>query len=301
MSLTKVKYSMINGVETITTPNSGPIANISRTTNYTGGTAGFVNSALKTRTVTNALNTNFEWTITSVLDNYADAGENVAIYGQGNKRSQLGPTWASVFEVKDFMASSASASGGLVGIEVDVFANGTDVSQNRIGIDIVAGRTDPLDTTCQVTWGIRLAAQSNSPANATYRGGILLNATMITGIQINTVGIRGISFTGTNDFGIDFATGTFNNAAIRFSNDQKINLESTSAVAMQTPSVSDLRLKFVNSGVEYVGIKIGAVNPGLYVNTIKVVGAQQAAIANSADATVNLILAALRTHGLIAT
>jgi hypothetical protein len=37
------------------------------------------------------------------------------------------------------------------------------------------------------------------------------------------------------------------------------------------------------------------------VNGTKVVGVQQAAIANSGDATVNSILAALRTHGLIAT
>jgi hypothetical protein len=40
---------------------------------------------------------------------------------------------------------------------------------------------------------------------------------------------------------------------------------------------------------------------GFYFNGTKVVGIQQAAIANSGDATVNAILAALRTHGLIAT
>jgi parallel beta-helix repeat protein len=40
---------------------------------------------------------------------------------------------------------------------------------------------------------------------------------------------------------------------------------------------------------------------GYYFNGTKVVGIQQGAIANSADATVNAILAALRAHGLIAT
>ncbi|CAB4121673.1 Right handed beta helix region [uncultured Caudovirales phage] len=40
---------------------------------------------------------------------------------------------------------------------------------------------------------------------------------------------------------------------------------------------------------------------GFYFNGTKVVGIQQAAIPNGADATVNAILAALRTHGLIAT
>jgi len=40
---------------------------------------------------------------------------------------------------------------------------------------------------------------------------------------------------------------------------------------------------------------------GYYVNGTQVLTSQQAAIPNSADATVNAILAALRTHGLIAT
>ena len=40
---------------------------------------------------------------------------------------------------------------------------------------------------------------------------------------------------------------------------------------------------------------------GYYFNGTKVVGTQQGAIANGSDATVNAILAALRTHGLIAT
>jgi hypothetical protein len=40
---------------------------------------------------------------------------------------------------------------------------------------------------------------------------------------------------------------------------------------------------------------------GYYFNGTKVVGIQQAAIANSGNATTDAILAALRTHGLIAT
>ena len=40
---------------------------------------------------------------------------------------------------------------------------------------------------------------------------------------------------------------------------------------------------------------------GYYFNGVKVVGIQQAAIANSGNATTDAILAALRTHGLIAT
>jgi len=300
MALTKVTYSMIDGIETITTPNSDPISYVARVTNYTGGTPGFVTSASRVRTITNATNTNFEWAFLSVLDNYADAGENVAIYAQANKRG-AGPTWAGVLEVKDRNPSSATASAGLIGLELDVFANGTDANNNRIGIDIVAGRTDPLDTTCRITWGLRMLAQANNPANATYQGGILLNATMLTGIQIAGVINKGIYFTSTKSIGIDFADGIFSSAAIRFAANQEITLEPTNALAMQTPNNTDLRLKFTNNNVEYVGIKIGSSNPGLYVNTIKVVGEQQAAIPNSADATVNSILAALRTHGLIAT
>ena len=301
MALTKATYPIIQSVQTATNPSVEYIEFMQRTANYTGGTPGNVSSALKAKSTVQAGVANFEWTITSVLDNYATAGENVAVYGQGNKRSQTGPTWAGVFEAKDWSASSANPSGGLVGIEVDVFANGTDVSNNRIGIDIVAGRTNPADTTCRVTWGMRMLAQANNPANATYQGGILLNATMTTGIQLAGSMTRGIYLTGSSTVGIDFEAGTFSSGAIRFGTSQVIGLEPTNQVVMEMPSASDLMLKLKNSGTEYVGFKIGAVNPGLYVNTIKVVGARQAAIPNSGDATVNAILAALRTHGLIAT
>jgi hypothetical protein len=76
--------------------------------------------------------------MTVVMDNQAATGENVAIYGQGNKRG-AGPTWAGVFEACDYTGQS-DPTGALLGLEVDIEGNGTDANLSRIGIDMVLRR-----------------------------------------------------------------------------------------------------------------------------------------------------------------
>jgi hypothetical protein len=99
------------------------------TTGLSGGSSAFVNSALKIYTKTGYSETALEWGTLSVLDNYAGAGENVAVYGQANKYYS-GPTWGATFEVKDYTNSNV---GAIYGIEVDVWANGAGAN-NRFGI-----------------------------------------------------------------------------------------------------------------------------------------------------------------------
>ena len=80
------------------------------------------------------------------------------------------------------------------------------------------------------------------------------------------------------------------------------SVSTTFALTNNTPIDATVLIKDLDvvNGVETNWRKINTLT-SYNVNGIQVVGAQQAAIPNSGDATVNAILAALRTHGLIAT
>ena len=136
-----------------------------------GGTPGYVNGTLRAETKTDPGTTSFEWTVLGVLHNYATAGENVAVYGQGNKHAGAGPTWAACFEARDD-SGAYNELNGLVGVEVDVFANGPDTYGERIGIDLVIGKGVPTGDACQVGYGIRIAPQNNDATNGSVIYGI---------------------------------------------------------------------------------------------------------------------------------
>lgn len=103
------------------------------TSSASGGQPGFVSSGTTVRAVAGKAVTSFEWANLSILDNYAQAGENVASYAQSNKYGS-GPTWAAVSEVADFSASNSA----LVAHEFDVWTSGADTG-NRLGVNIVLG------------------------------------------------------------------------------------------------------------------------------------------------------------------
>ena len=151
-----------------------------RRASYSGGTAGFVNSAIRTETIVSPGATAYEWVDVSVLNNYATAGENVAKYSQGNKYG-TGPTWASVSEAIDWTAT-ANPTAGLIGHEVDVRANGTDNNNNRVGIDVVVSRPlvagVPTGAAMVATTGIRL--QNGGDASASYAVGFDTTQATIT-------------------------------------------------------------------------------------------------------------------------
>jgi hypothetical protein len=292
-----------------------------RITSHTNGNPGDVSSNLRVTTTVNNGPDNFEWGFLSVLNNGAlGAGENVAIYGQANKSAGgAGPTWAGVFEARN-ANNTAETGGGLVGIEVDVFANGADTSTNRVGIDLVIGKGDTGGTTPIVTYGIRIAAQNGVSANGTYTNAISIQNAATTGIEIASTGTNGIKFSSsaTLTVGIDFSATAGLTSAIRFARSQKIDLEPTSTLQEDTAAVQNVR-RLLNSGTERVGFDLsGGASTGLRVNATKVVGAQESGFAaftgttnkgtTYATGTVTLVQlaervaalqAALTTHGLI--
>jgi hypothetical protein len=143
---------------------------VSRIANYSGGTPGFVNSAIRADTAVSAGATAFEWAITGVMDNYATAGENVGGYFQGLRRS-TGSTWGAVTEVIDY--SGGDPTMGAVSLEVDVSANGTDATNNRLGIDIVVRKQVSSGAACVAGFGIRM--QNVSDATSGFTVGIDLS------------------------------------------------------------------------------------------------------------------------------
>lgn len=196
-----------------------------------GGTPGFVNAAITSITTTGATETAFEWNILGVLDNYSAAGENVAAYFQGNKRS-TGPTWGSVSEAKDH-TGTANPTAGLIGIEVDLFANGGDSNGRRLGIDLVIGKGVPSGATPDVYAGMRFIPFNGDYTNGEFIHGILMDANMETAIRINNnSGDRGIYMTGTMVAGIDLV-GTYSAAAIRMEAGHKLAFDALSTVYLQ--------------------------------------------------------------------
>ena len=185
-----------------------------------GGSSAVVNTNIYGRTVTGASETALEWTSVFVLDNYAAVSDNVAMYAQGNKRS-TGSTWAAVAEAKDF-TNAANPTAGLVGLEVDIYANGTDANNRRIGIDLVAGKGIDGGTTSQTYAGIRIVPFAIDSANATYVNGILMQGQHTTAVRIESTGTWGIYMTGAKTVGIDLSAGTHSEAAIRIKEKETI-------------------------------------------------------------------------------
>ena len=249
-----------------------------------GGTPGWVNAGIWNRTIAGAAETSFEWGIVGVMDNYATAGENVAIYGQGNKRA-AGTTWAGCFEARDF-TQVANPTAGLIGIEVDVFGNGSDASGNRVGIDLVAGKGVSGGDPCVVGWGIRLGPINNDPSQASFGAGILLQGNMTTGISIASTGTWGINFSGAKTIGIDLSSGTHSAAAIRIKEDEYLAFDSSSVHKLKFNSGGALQY-LKNTDVLFSVFDSGDVSlfGPVLINTTQVLTARRTGYTNAMTGT----------------
>lgn len=108
-----------------------PCASVGRIMKGGGGRPGDVSNALIVRSLIGPDVTHYEWAALAIMDNHARAGENVAVYGQGNAYS-TGQTWGGVFEV----VQRAPAKAALVGLEVNLRTMlGED--GNQLGVHVV--------------------------------------------------------------------------------------------------------------------------------------------------------------------
>jgi hypothetical protein len=130
--------------------------------------------ALYTHVTTDRATQSLEWANLTVLNNYADHGYNVALYGQANKYG-LGPTWGGVVEAQD-----AVGAGGLWGLEIDAFSTGPSRFRevgggDRIGLGIVVGRAFGRGATTTVDYGMWLMPNGLRDAEADVNFGVMVS------------------------------------------------------------------------------------------------------------------------------
>jgi hypothetical protein len=196
-----------------------------------GGTIGYVNPNIWARTITGATETSFEWTIVGIVDNFAASGENVGVYGQGNKRS-TGPTWGIVAEARDF-TNSADPVNGLIGIEAGIFANGTDANISRVAIDVSVGKGIAGGTINTVSRGLRIAPTNLDLTQGQFINGITLQGNMVVGVQVSSSGTWGAQFNGTYGVGIDLSSATTGSSALRIKDGENIGFDGASTYRLR--------------------------------------------------------------------
>lgn len=240
---------------------------LNRTANYTGGNVGHVNSALFVDTTVSAGATSFEWGVTSRVNNSASGGENVGVYGQGNKLS-TGPTWGGCFEVCDTATwgGTNGTSGGTVGAEVDVWCNGPDEFEQRIGVDVVVGNAQLMRSDPPVAGpkgyaydGVRIGAQGNNNTLGAFHYAVKIMSAEQAGIVNQASGVRGIYHLGSYTVGIDLSQSNNSDSALRIKAKDWIALDASSQYKLRYDSDTG-RLQFYGNGANrgYINLTSGA-------------------------------------------
>lgn len=222
LGLANGAVTVSNQISDYNPPVGGELAtfNIFRNPHYTGGPAG-VNSGIRVQTNVGALVTNLEWAGTFIVNNLAavGVGAQVAVYAQGNKGSagvRAGPTWAFVGEARD-KSGLGDPTDGLVSAELDIFADGGDANNRRIGLDIVGGIGVAAAPT--IAYGVRIG-----PFN-----GLITNCLYLNGIYFTGSHTRAITISSTGAVGIDTTGATLSGASLRLAANQFVSFVVTDA------------------------------------------------------------------------
>lgn len=192
---------------------------VNRTASHSGGTASFVNSAIRAETTVAAGSPNFEWTGLALQTNNstaADGSQNVAHYAR-MLRTSTGASWASVADAND-NSEIANPTTGLYGLEVDISANGTDDNDTRRGVDIIGARSNTGGADTVIGYGLIIQPKATDAGHVLFKKGITLTGG-----------------TGTFTTGIDLTgAGTFGNTAILLATEQPINFDSARSLRVSS-------------------------------------------------------------------
>lgn len=225
----------------VTHPDDFAVMQINRNANYSGGTVGFVGSALRVQTdikTPSSVGT-FEWAGLFILNNKAPVNtsgggpgngavpQQVALYGQANKDS-TSATWASCLEISDNQGTSAN--GQAIGQEITVRAIGADTpTPSRVGLHI-AGHT-PDNNLIGMEWGIAVYVSANTNQAIRFRDvfrvdSIVGNAVLLSNATTNQADAALIKDKGSLSAGIDLSGATYSSGvALRLKVAHKISLD----------------------------------------------------------------------------
>jgi len=224
----------------VTHPDDYSVLQINRTANYSGGTTGFVGSALRVQTdvSTPSSASTFEWAGLFILNNQVPATvsgsgpgavpQQVALYGQANKNA-TSATWAGCFEINDNYYDGTVAKGQSVGIELTVRGVGADSSiMSRVGMH-VAAHTPEGSTGAE--WGAAYFATSDTTKNVRFRHGLRVEGLIGDSLIYNSAGTDQASAAlirdaGALTIGIDLSAATYGSGvAMRLKNSMRISFD----------------------------------------------------------------------------
>lgn len=222
-----------------------------------------------------------EWAISGEVtnsDNTRTGAEGgTAVSGVALKQAaNTGIMFGGHFQVKD--ETGAATVGGIVGVEINIQANGADSNANRIGLDIIA-KTYLAGTAGEFVAAIRIRNNA-AVEGGKWTNGILVqdgNQTIMNGITLeNSPGTgtgHGMSDTGSKAVGIILG-GTYGSAAIRIASGQAVAMEATANIKM---TYSSNIWGFFNGASERVGFDMTA-TPRVRVGGTAVLGARGTAL-----------------------
>lgn len=220
------------------------------------------------------------WSISGEIENYSTSntsGEGgTAVSGVAIKHaSNTGIMFGGHFQVRD--ETDGVTGGGIIGVELNIQANGADTNSNRIGIDLIARTWAGGTSAGDFTAGLRV--RNTTGGNGTWLKGISVEDTgstrkMPLGISIDTSpgsGGVGLQDAGNKDIGISMGS-TYAEAAIKFTSAAVYQMRSTTGAVSST---ADLFLE-ANSAV-------GVILNGTYTsgNAIRLRGGQAIAWENT--------------------
>lgn len=235
----KFFYQLNSGASDLST------VTVRRDIGYTGGTIGFLNAAIRVLSNVNSTANTYETGIFVIQDNYANGSQNFAMGSQANKYG-TGASWSLVTEVHE-KSGTANPTTGTIGHELDVFANGTDTSFNRIGLSVIAKRESLTGAVNSVGNGISLSCDSTDVGGAKFG----------VGIAFGRAGAA-TDF----DSGVDFTNATFSTsgAAVQLAHDQSIAFAATNTKSIKYFSGSSLLRYDAGSGHTFDFLDTGAFN-----------------------------------------
>lgn len=219
-------------IKTTTSPDELTNTRFVRVAEHTGGTG--VATCVDVRTKVGPDNTNFEWGLMSLVDNYSTdpTGGNTAINGFIHKYANS-PSWGGQFVAVDY---SVVPDAGVNGVEIDISANGADPTQQRILAQLVGFKRDDIGEKCEIGKGILIASYDFDTAKVTFGTGIELKSEF--------------------NIGIDLFNSTFNESVIRIGSQKNIDFSANgdnTRILRHSPGIAEDAFVFRGSWIRPEG------------------------------------------------